>query len=201
MAKKNKILDRLQPDEAHAVLLRLLEAHPKLRSEVEEIATVVIGGSSAEAVAEDLVTSVELLDYEDLNSRSGGGSYGYVGPGEAAWELLQEQVQPWMDDMVRHVELGTEEDALEICKGLLLGLYGLQDVQGNDVLGWAPDFATETSEAVVALWTRGTTKARIPPELKDRKRSPFPRALLDAMIPEWAHHIERQLTSAGVVLK
>jgi hypothetical protein len=50
-----------------------------------------------------LKTKIRALDYE---------------PSEAAWEILEETVEPVLDDMKRH---GLEAEALEICKGMVLG--------------------------------------------------------------------------------
>lgn len=41
---------------------------------------------------------------------------------DAAWEVLDATVQPFVEDLKRHGELGLEAEALEICKGALLGL-------------------------------------------------------------------------------
>jgi len=49
-------------------------------------------------------------------------------------------VEPVLDDLKRHIELGLEAEALEICKGMVLGLYRLNERVRGDVLGWAPDF-------------------------------------------------------------
>ena len=38
-------------------------------------------------------------------------------------EILEEMLEPFVEDMKRHLELGLEAEALEICKGLVLGCY------------------------------------------------------------------------------
>lgn len=73
--------------------------------------------------------------------RKGGGQ-------EAAWELLEEALQPFIDEMTRYVELTMEKQALEMCQGILLGLYRLRDAEDHEVLQWAADFPFEAASRV-----------------------------------------------------
>jgi hypothetical protein len=139
-ATQGPLLDRLKPGEAATVLRHLLKAHPDLSSEAYEIARSLLRQLEYGDVAAEIEDEIRALDYEDLNARAGGHKWGYVEPSEAAWEILEETVEPVLDDMKRHIELGLEAEALEICKGMVLGLYRLSERQGGDVLGWAPDF-------------------------------------------------------------
>lgn len=50
------------------------------------------------------------MDYDDLNARAGRHEWGYVEPTEAAWEILEETVEPFREDMKRHLDLGLEAD-------------------------------------------------------------------------------------------
>jgi hypothetical protein len=48
-------------------------------------------------------------------------AYGYVEPTEAAWELVEEAVMPFIEDIKRRVEAGQQEAALNTCVGVILG--------------------------------------------------------------------------------
>jgi hypothetical protein len=64
------------------------------------------------------------LHLRDLAGRAGrqwGG--GYVEPHEAAYELLAEVVQPYLDDLERRARARSQHAATEIGLSLLLGLY------------------------------------------------------------------------------
>lgn len=130
------MLDRLNPREAATVLRRLLAAHPDLVAEAEQIAISLLGEVSFESVAGEVEYAVSSLDLDDLNSRAGSHAWGYTEPSEAAWELLEEAVAPFLEDMQRQIELGLETEALEICKGVVLGLYRLRkDTKGDGLIG------------------------------------------------------------------
>ncbi len=65
-------------------------------------------------------------------------------PAEAAWELLEEALQPFLHDLKRSIELGLESQAVEQCKGIVLGLYRSDQKASTDhVLEWATDFPLE----------------------------------------------------------
>jgi hypothetical protein len=51
-------------------------------------------------------------------------------------ESLNGRKRPVNPFMKRHLELGLEGEALEICKGLVLGCYRLSERAGGDVLEW-----------------------------------------------------------------
>lgn len=121
-ACKGKVLARLKPEEGGDVLRSLLERHPELIAEAEEIARVTVTDVDADAVAEDVAHAVLDLDIEDLDTRAGRHSWGYVEPTEAAWELLEEAIDPFLAEMKRHIELGFEAAAKATCAGIVLGL-------------------------------------------------------------------------------
>ena len=184
-----RTLDSLKPDEAQEVLVRLLKVHPDLLSEAEQTAKSLLHEVSYEDIAEEIEFAMSGLDYDDLNARAGSDEWGYVEPSEAAEEILAETVKPFLEDMQRRLELGLEADALEICKGLLLGCYRLSESQEGDVLGWSPDFPVEAASNALELWYRA---ADSPNNRKGggTKRPSFPPDFL-SMVPEWVLMIER----------
>jgi hypothetical protein len=110
-ARKGKVLARLKPDEGGNVLRALLERHPELVPEAEDIARATVADVDADAVAEDVAQAVLDLDIDDLEPRAGRKRGGYVEPAEAAWELLEEAIDPFLAEMERHIELGFEAAA------------------------------------------------------------------------------------------
>ena len=181
--RKRKVLARLRREEAAGVLRTLLERHPELVAEAEEIARVAVADVDADAVAADVEQAVLDLDNDDLETRAGRHSWGYVEPTEAAWELLEEALEPFLADMKRHIELGFEAAATATCTGLVLGLYRCRGENADQVLGWAVDFPAETaSEAVAMLVQESAARHRHTWRLAD--------AVLD-QVPEWAAMIKR----------
>ena len=182
-------LERLKADESAAVLRRLLEAHPDLAGEAEKIARSLLHEVNYEEVAAAIEDEIRAQDYEALNARAGRHEWGYVEPSEAAWEILEETVEPFRADMKRHLELGLEGEALEICQGLVLGCYRLSEQGGGDVLGWAPDFPAEAAGHVLEVWYFGTDAPRRGEARRKQRPSLAPEFL--NLVPKWIPMIER----------
>jgi len=177
------VLGQLKPEEGAGVLRSLLERHPELVAEAEEIARARVTDVDPDAVAEDVEGVVLDLDLDDLNSRAGRHSWGYVEPSEAAWELLAEAVDPFLEEMKRHIELGFEAAATATCAGIVFGLYRCRGKSSDQVLGWAEDFPAETAGDAVATLARESTA-------KHRRTWRLPGVIVDR-VPEWAEMIGR----------
>ena len=180
--KPGSVLERLEAHEAHAVLHRLLTAHPDLRTEAEQAARSLLSQVSFESVADDVEHALRSLDLDDLGSRAGRHRGGYTSPTEAAWELLQEAVDPFLSDMKRQMELGLGREALEICKGVVLGLYRIRGPRGDEFLGWAQDFPTEAAADAVRVLAGGNQKGV---GRTGRTRPHFDEEFVDKRVPEW----------------
>ena len=137
----------------------------------------------ADAVAEDVEQAVLDLDLDDLNSRAGRKSWGYVEPTEAAWELLEEAIDPFLDEMKRHIELGFEAAATATCAGIVLGLYRCRG-KNSQLLGWAEDFPADTAGDAVATLARES-------RAKHRRAWRLPDTVV-AQVPEWVEWIGRR---------
>lgn len=181
--RKGKVLARLKPEEGGDVLRSLLERHPELNAEAEEIARATVSDVDADAVAEDVQQAVLDLDIDDLNMRAGRHNWGYVEPSEAAWELLEEAIDPFLAEMKRHIELGFEAAATATCAGIVLGLYRCRGKNSDLVLGWAVDFPAETAGNAVATLARES-------DARHRNTWRLGDAILD-QVPEWAAMIGR----------
>jgi len=143
------ILERLASEEAVAVLHLLLGKHPELRPEVEGMAKNVMSSISIEDIAADVFSAVTGVDLEALHGRAGKHSWGYVEPNEAAWELLEEALDDWVDDMKRKVEADMLTAAQGVCVGIIAGLYNARNVASDGMLNLAPDFPAEHAGYVV----------------------------------------------------
>ena len=157
--------------ESASVLKALLERHPELRSEAEALGKEALGEVSFLAVAGDVQAAVLQFDYDDLNDRAGAHSWGYVEPGEAANELMEEAVEPFVSEMKRYLELGLEEQARQVCQGILLGLYRAENAGGNEILDWAEDFPAESAGCALEDWMQAVGSVSASEGRKGRRLS------------------------------
>lgn len=181
----NNILDKMSPGELAVVLRALLKKHLDLKPEAEAVAVEMVSSPSVEDIAEDVLDAVTSLDIDTFHGRAGKQPWGYVEPGQAAWDLLGEAVEDVVADMQRRMDLGLEAAAETICCGIVVGLRKAEGAGSDGPLGWAPDFpAEEACHAVAELL--GTCPAK--------DRSAVHNRLIEALgdlVPDWHEMLAR----------
>lgn len=150
LARKPSALSVLTLAEKGELLDQLLTAHPELREQVEGLAAGRLVDEDRSAVADEVESALRYHDIDELNGRAGyhPGS-GYVDPGEAADEILDEALQPFLDDLARRGELGMTAAAVELAVGILCGLYACRDAGSESLLEHSPDYPVERAADVV----------------------------------------------------
>jgi hypothetical protein len=170
---KRLALDALSAAEKAAVLDELLAARPDLRQPAEAYAAQLMSGTDRSAVAGDVEDALQGLGIEELNTRAGyRPGRGYVHPAEAADEILDEVLQPFLDDLQRRAGFGMRSAAAELAAGIMLGLYNCRHGNSETLLEYSPDYAVERASGVVS------DCARLGIEL--------PTAELFDLMPEWS---------------
>lgn len=144
------VLDALGDAERDAVLRELLLSHPELLSEAEELATQAITTVSADAIADAVTSALVHIPFGDLTARAGKHRGGYVEPHEAAWELVERVLDPFVDDLRRAATLGQPETAVTIAVGILTGLHQVPAPADGTVLAYAgSDTLDDLSDSVL----------------------------------------------------
>lgn len=151
MSNKRSAFNTLSAAEKAAVLDELLAARPDLREPAEAYAVQVMTDTDRSAVADDVEDGLQGLDIEELNTRAGHQpGRGYVHPAEAADEILDEALQPFLDDLQRRAGFGMRSAAVELAAGILLGLYNCRHGNSETLLEYSPDYAAERASGVVS---------------------------------------------------
>jgi hypothetical protein len=166
-------LESLRPHEAGAVLEALLKAHPDLLGEAERLAAGILDGITWESVCSDLACTLRSLPLEALNDRAGyQPGRGYVHECDAAGEVVEETLAPYLDDVARRLKLGMTTSAHQVAAGVLAGLHACaDDHDGDGLLGYAGDLDTY-AHSVFTLLTK--------------HQQPLPDELLDTACPGWS---------------
>jgi hypothetical protein len=148
--KGKDILSYLDPHELAKVLHQILIRHRDLRDEANSIATDLLNDISVEAVSEEVTDLILGVGLEVLGNRAGKRPWGYVEPGEAAWEVLEESIEGIEKEMEKRMQAGLERSAEKLCQGIVIGLHNAMAANCDGALAWAPDFPVEAASRTVS---------------------------------------------------
>lgn len=136
--------------EKSQLLDQLLSADPQLRQQAETLARKQLAEQDSSTVADDLTAALHNCELEQLISRAGyHPGIGYVEAGEAACEILDETLQPFLDDLTRRATLGMTTAATDLAVGILCGLYACRDDAGAPLIEYYPDYPDERAAQVL----------------------------------------------------
>lgn len=151
MNRTTSTLATLSADEKAIVLDQLLAGRPDLQKLAETYAVSLLSDEDRSAVADDVEDVLQGWDIEELNGRSGRQpDGGYVDPGEAADEILDEALGPFLEDLERRAKLGMRSAAAEFAAGIVLGLYRCREGGSETLLEYSADYAAERAADVVS---------------------------------------------------
>jgi hypothetical protein len=183
--KRKDILSHLDPHELAEVLDQLLIRHPELREEANNIASNLLSEISVEAVSEEITDLILSVGLDVLGNRAGKQPWGYVEPGQAAWEVLEEGIEGIQKEMEKRMQARQERSAEQLCQGIVIGLYDAMASKCDGALAWAADFPAEA-----AAQTLSNLIKRYPP---NRRRAAARRIItgIGEQAQEWLEMLYR----------
>ena len=144
------MLGSLTSTERGDALAVLLAAHPELADEAERIAGELLASPSFAEVASEVEYTLAAVPLDALAARAGRvRGRGYVHETDAAWELVEEAIAPFLADSERRAALGFRDAATDIAIGIVAGLYQVREPEMGSVLAYAGEDAPGELAAVV----------------------------------------------------
>jgi len=93
--------------------------------------------------------------YLVMSGRSGRTQYGYVDPGDAAWEMFEEALNPFIDEMKKNQKRALPAVAKAYCIGIIKGLWRFDEESISDFKDWVTDAPGEYVDTVFDEWKKG----------------------------------------------
>ena len=150
-----RFIQSLNADEASQVLKGVLENDPSLTKKIYDVAMKVAGGVNTDDVMNEVFCELNMLDMEDLRGRAGRTRYGYVEPHDAAWELFEEALAPFIDETRKNQQRMLPAAAKNYCIAIVKGLWAYKEESHSDLKDWLEDAPGEYVETVVREWKKG----------------------------------------------
>ncbi|MCL4378259.1 MAG: hypothetical protein M1409_07770 [Actinobacteria bacterium] len=174
--KELNILDRINTDDGLFILKRLAEEDVSLLKKIEHAASEYFKEVIVEDIADEVFWELDSLEVEDVWDQSGSTSFGYVDPGEKAWEMFEDAIEPYLDELIKRQDLEMDEEAKKYCMGILKGIYKFEKESENEFKDWAVDAPEQNFEEVFDKWKKHCTN---PDEIKEMKE------FIGKNFPDW----------------
>lgn len=176
MTGKKDILAALSPQEASAVLGELTK-DSRMRRRAEEIALARAGAVDADAIADEVLWELDLLDVHDVWDDSGPTRDGYVDSGECAWEMFEKALKPFEDQLRKCHQLSLARQAKDHCMGILQGIWRFESESKSEFKDWAEDAPKENMTRIFGEWRK---MSKSPKDIAQVKR------LMDSLLRKGA---------------
>lgn len=134
------------------VLDALVIDHPEIEGDTERIAGELLSAVSVERVAADVASAMIGIPLDALGARAGRVPGGCVHETDAAWELVEEAIEPFRSDLARRAGLGHPDAATSLAIGTIAGLHQVREPEMGTVLAYAgEDAPSELAASVLRL--------------------------------------------------
>ena len=157
MMKKgpSDIIDQLSPDDALAILKIATRKDKETAAQITEIARAYLREVDPGEIAFILHDELTLLQVEEVWDRAGPQRYGYVEPNDAAYEMIENVLNPYLEDLKKYQRLDMNTEATKICMGLFWGLYRFEIESDTEFKDWVPDAIGLFADIVLDIWKSG----------------------------------------------
>jgi len=120
-----------------------------------EIAMKIVVNIDADEIMDEVCYALDALEVDDLYALSGKTRDGYVDPNDKSWEMFEESLQPFIDEMIKNQQRGLSSIAKTHCIGIIKGLRMFEEESCSDFKDWVTDAPGEYVDTVVEEWRKG----------------------------------------------
>jgi hypothetical protein len=160
------IFDKIESSEALQILKTLAQGDPNIRQRIEEIFLNQVQEVDVAEISDTVFSDLDFLEVEELWDRSGSHRDGYTDSVEAAWEMIEEVIEPHRENMQRLHALGMFREEMCYCMGVISGLYRFESESATEFRNWAEDISGELASQILTEWTESCRCPKMLAEMK-----------------------------------
>ena len=156
------VIGKLTSAEALEIIERLCRKSDELRETIAAEAMNLLAEVDLDDIADEVFDALDSIDVQDCWDQAGGSSEGYTSPDETAFDLFEEELQPFFDQVERYHELDMPEQEAAYCMAIILGLYRFEHESKSEFKQWAEDIPADCAGNLLEEWReRNPEQARI----------------------------------------
>ena len=151
---KDDKIDKISPEQALEILRRLVRNDPKIKKQIEKEAEEILRDIDVEEICEEVYSALDGIDVEELWDRSGHSRHGYSAPEDMASEMMEEELEPFNNEVLKYIEMGMTDEARLYCMGVLKGIYQYEQESKSEFKDWAADIPGECFGGLLLEWKK-----------------------------------------------
>jgi hypothetical protein len=151
---KDKIFNKICPDEALAILRRLSKNDTALKEKIIKAAEDLIRDANVDEICEAVFYALDGIDVHELWDRAGLNRDGYTSPEDMSFEMFEETLEPFLRNMQRLLCLKMHEEAKFHCMAILKGIYKYEEESKSEFKDWATDVPGECFGSILSEWAK-----------------------------------------------
>ncbi len=164
---KGDIFDVISNDDAFDILRRLAREDQEIAKRIEEIAIEYLEDVDIEDIAFEVYFALDRIEVEEVWDRSGSTRDGYVDPTEMAWQIFEDALDPFCEELRKCQRLLLYAEAKKHCLGILEGIYKFEKESPSEYKDWAVDAPREYFDRVLKEWKTGQNNPEDVAEVED----------------------------------
>ena len=164
---KEDIFDAISSDDAFDILRLLAKEDQKIAKRIEQIAMEYLESVDIEDIAFEVYYALDHIEVEEVWDHSGNTRDGYVDPTEMAWQIFEEALEPFREELRKCQRFLLYAEAKKHCLGILEGIYKFEKESSSEYKDWAVDAPREYFKRVLKEWKSGQDNPEDVAEVED----------------------------------
>jgi hypothetical protein len=177
------VIGKLTSEQALQIVERLTRKGGDIRDAIIAEAMKVLTEFSLDEVAEAVFDALDLNDVQDCLDEADSSRNGDTSPREAALDMIELDLQPFVDQVECYHELGMPEQEATYCMAIILGAYRFEHESKSAFKKLAADIPAACAGNLMEEWRR-----RNPEQAGIAAMHAFIRE----RCPKWAHWLKEE---------
>ena len=146
------VIGKLTAEQALEIVEWLCRKGGDIRDAMVAEAMNLLTEFSLDETAENVFDALDLIDVQDCWDQAGRSRDGYTSPDEGAVDIIEEELQPFIDQVERYHELGMPEQEATYCMAVILGIYRFEHESKSEFKKLAEDLPAECAGNLLEEW-------------------------------------------------
>jgi hypothetical protein len=153
----NDVAGKITSEQALLIVERLCRKGGDVRDAIVAEAISLLSEFSLDEIADEVFDALDLIDIQDCWDLAAAHGGSRAATAEAAVDVIEEELQPFFDQIERYHDLGLIVQEANYCMGILAGIYRFEQVSEAEIKNLAGDLPREYAGTLLDDWRKRNT--------------------------------------------